>query len=105
MKLRNKELKLHQEKFGAQLQEAKSQLQQFGARARKKKAQVELEAGGAFKRAKRQFAEKGLGLRKSGLPKAAHLKAEIAADIANFSASVEHLATELKDRANQIRRK
>jgi hypothetical protein len=95
MNVRNRELKLYEEKISAQLQQAKLQLEQFEARAKEKKAQAEIETINALKTKKRQIDKKRQDLQRSGEAKVAQIKAEIDAEAAKLKTSLEQLATKL----------
>lgn len=92
-------IKAFEEKLGAQLREAKSQIDGIEARAKGKMAQAEIDAINGLKTQSQEIEKKRQDLKASGEAKAAQLKSEIEADMAKLKTSLEQFGTNPKSHA------
>jgi len=89
-------LKAYQDKITAQLQEAKAKLEQFEAKAKEKKAQAEIDTINSLKTAKQHIDRKLQDLKTTHDSNVTRAKADIAADVARLTGSIEELGTKFK---------
>jgi F0F1-type ATP synthase membrane subunit b/b' len=89
-------LKAYEDKVKAQVQEAQAKLEQFEAKAKEKTAQVDIAVISSLKTAKQHIDQKVHDLKTTHDAHVACAKADIDADVARFTASVDELAAKFK---------
>ena len=85
-------IKAYEDKITAQLQLAKAKLEQLQAKAREKSAQGEIAAINSLTTAKQNIDRKLQDLKATSDSNVARAKADIDADVATFTASIDQLA-------------
>lgn len=93
------EAKAHEEKISAQLHEAKALIDQVEAHAKKNRAQAKIEKLNTLKTKRQEIENKLHQLMKVGVAAdvAAHIKAEIDAELGKLRTSLEELSTTQKN--------
>ena len=88
-------LKAYEEGVRARIQEGLAKLEQYEAVARQKKAQAELATIGGLFASKQDIDRRLQDLKKTNAEFVSRAKADIAADVAKFRASIDQLAAKL----------
>jgi len=86
----------HEDAIGTQLRDAKAKLEQFAATAKRKGAQAQAAAITGLNTAKQYIDQKVQDLKTTSEQHRSRAKADVAADVAAFKASVENLAGSFK---------
>lgn len=96
------EIKAHEQKISAQLQEAKALLEEFEAHARKKKAQAEIDKITALNKKRQEIDKKLHQLLKTGVEAkvAVQIKADIDAELGKLKTSLEDLSAKLQSQSS-----
>lgn len=99
MDTHNTEMKAYEEKVSAQLREAKAKIDEFQAHVKGKAAEAEVHAIDTLKTKQQEIEKKRQELKTAGEARAAQIKAEIDAGLANLKSSSEQLAAKIKAHA------
>jgi len=86
----------HEDAIGAQMRDAKAKLEQFKAKAKDKGARAQAAAITGLNTAKQYIDQKVQDLKTTSEQNRSRAKAEIAADVATFKASVDKLTGSFK---------
>lgn len=89
------ELKAYQDKVTAQVEQVKAKLHELEAHFKGKKADAEIEAIRGLRTAQQDIEKKRNELKTVGEAKAAQIKAEIDAALANINARLEQLSSKV----------
>jgi hypothetical protein len=93
---RSSAVKVFEDKVSAQLHDAQSQFEKIEARGKEKLAQAEIDSINLLKSRRREIEKKREDLKTAGYEKAAQIKTEIEADLAQLGGALEQLGARLK---------
>jgi hypothetical protein len=89
-------LKAYEDKVNAQIREAKAKLEQVEASAKEQLAQAQIKTIDQLKTTRQNLERKVRDLKTTHEANLEHAKADLTAEIAKFTASIDQLATEFK---------